>query len=85
VAVGFKWRSGVSAPGRCAFISGKIDMSKGRQTFRRSELTRAIKAALAAGVDVARAEIEPSGKIVIVICKSGASSTDLVSEWDGAE
>jgi hypothetical protein len=60
-------------------------MSRGRQTFRRNDLTRAIKAALAAGVDIARAEIEPTGKIVIVIAKSGASSTETVNEWDGAE
>jgi hypothetical protein len=53
--------------------------------FSPAALTRAIKAALAAGVEVARAEIEPSGKIVIVICKSGVSPTDLVNEWDGAE
>jgi hypothetical protein len=46
---------------------------------------RAIKAALAAGVDIARAEIEPTGKIVIVIAKSGASPAETVNEWEGAE
>jgi hypothetical protein len=41
-------------------------MPKGRQTFRRNGLTRAIKAALAAGVGVTRAEIDSStGKIVL--------------------
>jgi hypothetical protein len=41
-------------------------MPKGRQTFRRNDLTRAIKAALAAGVGVTRAEIDSStGKIVL--------------------
>jgi len=61
-------------------------MSKARQTFRASELTRAIKATLAAGVSVDRAEIDPStGKIVVVICQSGASPADNRNEWDNAE
>jgi hypothetical protein len=61
-------------------------MSKGRQTFRRSELTRAIKAALAAGVQVDRAEIDSvTGKIVIVLANSGASVAQTVNEWDAAE
>jgi hypothetical protein len=46
---------------------------------------RAIKAALAAGVDIARPEIEPTGKIVIVIAKSGPSPAETVNEWEGAE
>ena len=51
-------------------------MSKGRQTFRRNDFTRAIKGAMAAGVEIARAEIEPdTGKIVIVFGKSVASSS----------
>jgi hypothetical protein len=41
-------------------------MARGRCTFRQTDLTRAIKAAVAAGFPKARAEIEPSGKIVIV-------------------
>ena len=49
-------------------------MSKGRQAFRRNDLTRAIKGAVAAGVEIAKAEIEPdTGKIVIVFGKSVAS------------
>jgi hypothetical protein len=60
-------------------------MSRGRQTFRRNDLMRAIKAALAAGVDIARPEIEPTGKIVIVIAKSGPSPAETVNEWEGAE
>ena len=42
-------------------------MPKGPQTFKGRDLTRAIKATIAAGVSVARAEIEPrTGKIVVV-------------------
>jgi len=61
-------------------------MSRGRHTFRRTELTRAIKAVMAAGAEVERAEIDPiTGKIVVVISKSGASVADTINEWDGAE
>jgi hypothetical protein len=60
-------------------------MSKGRQSFRRSDLTRAIKAAIAAGVAVDRAEIDPgTGKIVVVIAKSDASHDQAQNEWDAA-
>ena len=60
-------------------------MSKGPQTFRRTDLTRAIKGALAAGVEVMRAEIDSAtGKIVLVLHKSDAS-TGNDNEWDGAE
>ena len=61
-------------------------MSRGRHTFRRSELTRAIKAVMAAGAEVKRAEIDPiTGKIVVVISKSGASVAEISNEWDDAE
>ena len=61
-------------------------MPKGRQLFRRADLTRAIKGVLAAGVGVVRAEIDSvTGKIVIVIDKSDGASTGNPNEWDGAE
>jgi hypothetical protein len=59
-------------------------MSKERQTFRRTDLTRAIKGAISAGIEIARAEIEPqTGKIVIVFGKSVASSTANSGELGG--
>ena len=51
-------------------------MSKSWQAFRRTDITRAIRGAIAAGVEIARAEIEPNtGKIVIIFGKSVASPT----------
>jgi hypothetical protein len=52
-------------------------MSRSPSTFRQADLTRAIKAARNAGVEVARAEIAADGKIIIVIGETGASSADI--------
>lgn len=42
-------------------------MTKGKLSFKQSDLTRAIKAVRAAGFDVSRIEIEPeTGKIIVV-------------------
>ena len=58
--------------------------SRSKQAFRRTALTRAIKGAMKAGVEIASAEIEPSGKIVIVFGKSVASVGETVTgnPWD---
>ena len=59
-------------------------MPRSPQIFRRTDLTRAIKGAIAAGVEIARAEIEPkTGKIVIVFGKSVASSSTADSGEQG--
>jgi hypothetical protein len=44
---------------------------RGPCTFRKRDVTRAIQAVIAAGIE-GRVEIEPNGKIVIVIGKSAA-------------
>jgi hypothetical protein len=41
-------------------------MSYARVSFRQRDLTRAIKAVEAAGLSIARAEVDKDGKIVIV-------------------
>jgi hypothetical protein len=49
-------------------------------TFRQLDVTRAVKAVTAAGVHIARVEIDKSGKIVIIT----ANTTDQreANEWD---
>jgi hypothetical protein len=60
-------------------------MPKGRQIFKRRDLTRAIKGVQAAGREILRAEIDSvTGKIVLILNKSDAS-TGNPNEWDGAE
>ncbi|TWB66549.1 hypothetical protein FBZ94_101222 [Bradyrhizobium sacchari] len=59
-------------------------MSRGPSTFRQQDVTRALRAAAAAGIDIERVEIDKNGKIVVVASKlkeqtGGARSTN---EWD---
>lgn len=41
-------------------------MARGPATFKQADLTRAVKAARAAGLDVARTEIMPDGTIRLI-------------------
>jgi hypothetical protein len=62
-------------------------MARGPCTFRKRDLTTAIKAAVAAGCEVLRAEIEPAtGKIVVVTGRPNAPNSEgtkaTTNEWD---
>lgn len=54
--------------------------------FTSAEVARACKGAMAAGLSVARVEIEPiTCKIVVIVGKSAAPETEAApNEWDGA-
>jgi hypothetical protein len=41
-------------------------MSRGQQTFKQRDVTKALKATVKAGIAVERVEIDKNGKIVIV-------------------
>jgi hypothetical protein len=60
-------------------------MSRARQHFRQTDVTKAIKAAVAAGLPVARVEVSPEGRIVIIAGAPGqgqdADATEA-NEWD---
>jgi DNA-binding MarR family transcriptional regulator len=61
-------------------------MSRGQQTFKQSDVTKAIKATVKAGIAVERVEIDKDGKIVIVTTKTeNATNADNPekNEWDG--
>ncbi|RXG84284.1 hypothetical protein [Bradyrhizobium vignae] len=58
-------------------------MSRGRQLFRQADVTKAIKAAVAAGLPVARVEIE-GGRIIVIAGRpeqdAGTAEPDLDQE-----
>jgi hypothetical protein len=55
-------------------------MARAPSTFRQHDVTRAIRAAAAAGVKVARVEIDRDGKIVIVTADEHERREG--NEWD---
>ncbi len=50
-------------------FSMKNVMSRGPQSFKKRDVTRAVEAVMAAGVSVARVEVDKDGKIVVVAGK----------------
>jgi hypothetical protein len=57
-------------------------MSRGPCTFRQRDLTAAVKAMIAAGCEVERAEIDKDGRIVVVVGKEEPARKSE-NEWDG--
>jgi hypothetical protein len=51
-----------------------------RSAFRQSDLTKALKAAKAAGSEVARVEIAPDGKLVMVMTTDAPAERE--QDWD---
>jgi hypothetical protein len=58
-------------------------MARGRCTFRQNDLTRAVKAVRAAGVPVAKVEVDRDGKIIVVAGQPGQTAAKAErNEWD---
>jgi hypothetical protein len=59
-------------------------MARAPSTFRQQDVTRAVKAVAAAGVGIARVEIDKSGKIVIVTVDAPSTPGEgrETNEWD---
>jgi hypothetical protein len=62
-------------------------MSRARQTFKQTDVTKAVKAVVAAGLTVGRVEIAPDGRIVVIAGKPGegqnsGTAQDEPGEWD---
>jgi hypothetical protein len=60
-------------------------MSRGQQTFKQSDVTKAIRATVKAGIAVNRVEIDKDGKIIIVTTAEDAATGQKAekNEWDG--
>lgn len=63
-------------------------MARQPARFKTSDITRAFKGALAAGVDRPRVEVDPNGKIVVLFGDERAvpeeASPEVVNPWDEA-
>jgi len=56
-------------------------MARAPAAVRQQDVVRAIRAAKVAGVDIRRIEIDPNGKIVIIV-GDGEPDQREVNEWD---
>ena len=61
-------------------------MGRAPSTFRQQDVTKAVKAVTAAGVHIARVEIDKAGKIVIITAELTDRLGELTeaNEWDRA-
>jgi hypothetical protein len=57
-------------------------MSRGPLRFKQSDVTRAVKGAIAAGLDVVRIEIDHAGRIVILTAGAGAEEQPAPDDLD---
>ena len=64
-------------------------MSRAPSTFRQQDVTRAVKAVVAAGVDIVRVEIDKAGKIIITTASVKGATNGVApsavgeeNEWD---
>lgn len=58
------------------------DMSRGPHTFKQSDVVRAIKAAEAAGKELAGVRIDRHGQIVVMFGKPVKADNRSDNEWD---
>ena len=61
---------------------GHIKMSRGRCSFRESDVRRAVRAIEATGKEVCAVEISAEGKIRIVVGKPNPQQSVGGNEWD---
>jgi hypothetical protein len=57
-------------------------MPRHPSTFRQRDMTRAVRAVVAAGVDVKRVEVDRSGKIVVITNDDDGVAQPIPNEWD---
>jgi hypothetical protein len=59
-------------------------MARGPCTFKQQDVTRALRATIAAGIEVQRVEIDRNGKITVVTAESQAEAREGggAGEWE---
>ena len=73
---------------KCSAVGDRL-MSRGPQSFTQSDLTKALRAAVKAGLEVSRYEIDRDGKIVVITGKLDLSEDPIsardANEWDSVK
>ena len=57
-------------------------MARGPATFKQADVTRALRGAVAAGVEVQRIEIDKTGKIVVITGRPERVPVSNINDWD---
>jgi hypothetical protein len=57
-------------------------MARAALTFRQSDVARAVRAVVSAGVEVARIEVDKEGRIIVVAGKPASDQGRGANEWD---
>ena len=60
-------------------------MPRGPCAFKQSDITKAVRAVVAAGIEVARVEVDKAGKIIVVVGdaeQTAPASNGERNEWD---
>ncbi|MGA2057954.1 MAG: hypothetical protein ABSG88_21940 [Bradyrhizobium sp.] len=61
-------------------------MSRGAQSFKQGDVTKALKGAVAAGIGVRRVEIDRDGKIVVIAgAPEQVAPPHPANEWDSVK
>jgi len=66
-------------------MTGDKNNSRPPSAFRQRDVTRAIRGAVAAGVDIARVEVTNAGTIVIVPAAAAATTAGAAQNGESAE
>jgi hypothetical protein len=57
-------------------------MSRGPQAFKQRDITRAMKAAKAAGFTTFRVEVTKDGRLVVVVAETDKPTTVEINSWE---
>ncbi|EGP07292.1 hypothetical protein CSIRO_3023 [Bradyrhizobiaceae bacterium SG-6C] len=60
-------------------------MARAPSSFRQKDVTRAVKAVVAAGMGVRRVEVDKNGKIVVITGAEGEPPPSSPNEWDAVQ